>query len=519
VPGHSSGPRAVLGQGGGREACFSGVQGMDIPGACVDGADASAAVDKRASGARAVDVPGASALRADKRTAEAAAADGPGPSADDADASAVVDKWAELYKDFPVPSPSNGPARRRVPDPVAPVYRVCLTGGPCSGKTSSVAEISDRLRSRGFGVYVVPEAATLLFTGGCSFVDQTPEQVSTFQASLLRTQMALEDNFYRIATAASRPSVLLCDRGAMDGRAYMSAEQWEAMLAENSWDPVALRDERYDLVVHMVTAADGAMPFYQLENNKTRRETPSEARAVDRETQEAWVGHPQLRIVDNRTGFREKINRVFTAIGELLGVHVSKRPVRKFLVAKDVRPRALESCVANLEEFEVEQTFLQRGRHDGVQESVRRRGGGGSFTFVHKVRRPAVNGQIRETKRQISNRAYVSLLANADPERRAVRIKRQCFVKSSQYFVLDTVLNVAPPVRLIRAQVDDDATLELPRWIRTEREVTGDPDWCMYAMSSRIVPERVTWPFGPDRATQGGGIGPAARDVDIASSF
>jgi thymidylate kinase len=271
VPGHSSGPRAVLGQEGGREACFSGVQGMDIPGACVDGADASAAVDKRASGARAVDVPGASALRADKRTAEAAAADGPGPSADDADASAVVDKWAELYKDFPVPSPSNGPARRRVPDPVAPVYRVCLTGGPCSGKTSSVAEISDRLRSRGFGVYVVPEAATLLFTGGCSFVDQTPEQVSTFQASLLRTQMALEDNFYRIATAASRPSVLLCDRGAMDGRAYMSAEQWEAMLAENSWDPVALRDERYDLVVHMVTAADGAMPFYQLENNKTRR--------------------------------------------------------------------------------------------------------------------------------------------------------------------------------------------------------------------------------------------------------
>jgi AAA domain len=353
----------------------------------------------------------------------------------------------------------------------------------------------------------------MLFTGGCSFVDQTPAQVSVFQASLLRTQMALEDNFLRIASAASRPSVLLCDRGAMDGRAYMSAEQWRAMLAENMWDPVTLRDERYDLVIHMVTAADGALAFYQLENNATRSETPSEACTLDRKTQEAWVGHPQLRIIDNRTGFRDKIDRVFTAIGELIGVKVSRRPVRKFLVAKDVRPRALECCVANLEEFEVEQTFLQRGRRDGVQESVRRRGGGGSCTFVHKVRRPTVNGEIQETKRQISNRAYMVLLGNADPERRTVQIRRQCFVKNCQYFVMDTILNVEPTVRLIRAQVDDDETLELPRWIKTEREVTGDPDWTVFAMSARIVPERMNWPLGPDHMPKNSG------GVDIAYSF
>lgn len=426
-----------------------------------------------------------------------------------ADASEVIDKWAELYEDFPVPSSSEKPmsAGMRVSAPVAPVYRVVLSGGPCGGKTTAMAEISERLRSRGFGVYVVPEAATLLFTGGCTFVDQTPAQVSVFQASLLRTQMALEDNFYRIASAASRPSVLLCDRGAMDGRAYMSTEQWEVMLAENGWDPVTLRDGRYDLVIHMVTAADGALAFYQLENNATRSESPALARELDRKTQEAWVGHPQLRIIDNRTGFREKIDRVFTAIGELIGVKVSKRPVRKFLVAKDVRPRALESSVANLEEFEVEQTFLERGRRNGVQESVRRRCGNGTSTFVHKVRRPTVDGEIQETKRQITNRAYVMLLGNADPERRTVRIKRQCFVKNSQYFVMDTILNIEPTVRLIRAQVDDDDALELPDWIETERDVTGDPEWTVFAMSSRIVPSRMKWPLGLDHMEKNNGFG------------
>lgn len=434
-----------------------------------------------------------------------------------ADAAEVIDKWAELYEDFPVPSSVEKASRAGTPlsDPVAPVYRVVLSGGPCGGKTTAMAEIAERLRSRGFGVYVVPEAATLLFTGGCTFVDQTAAQVSVFQASLLRTQMALEDNFYRIASAASRPSVLLCDRGAMDGRAYMSPDQWEAMLGENGWDPVTLRDGRYDLVIHMVTAADGALAFYQLENNATRSETPAMACELDTKTQEAWVGHPQLRIIDNRTGFREKIDRVFTAIGELIGVKVSKRPVHKFLVAKNVRPRALESSVANLEEFEVEQTFLQRGRRDGVQESVRRRCGGGTATFVHKVRRPTVAGEIQETKRQISNRAYVMLLGNADPERRTVRIKRQCFVKNSQYFVMDTILNIEPTVRLIRAQVDDDDSLELPDWIETEREVTGDPEWTVFAMSSRIVPSRMKWPLGLDHMEKSNGMGCS----DTAFSF
>lgn len=455
-------------------------------------------------------------------TARTGEIDIPGPvspvsrSQDSADASEVIDKWAGIFHDFPVPAHGSDGRPSRCPDPVAPVYRIVISGGPCGGKTTAMAEISERLRGRGFGVYVVPEAATLLFTGGCTFVDQTPEQISVFQASLLRTQMALEDNFYRIASAASKPSVLLCDRGLMDGRAYMSTAAWSDMLADNGWDPVCLRDERYDLVIHMITAADGATAHYQLANNVARSESVSEAVTVDRRTQEAWVGHPQLRIIDNRTGFREKINRVFRVIGELVGVHVSKRAVKKFLVDKHVRPRALESCVFNLEEFEVEQTFLQRGTiKEGVQESVRRRGDGGTYTFVHKVRSPSVDGMVKETKRQITNREYISLLANADPERRTVRIKRQCFVYKSQYYVMDTILNIEPIVRLIRAQVDDGVDdLELPLWIKTEREVSGDPEWTMFNMSARIVPQRVKWPL--PKPSRSGGEG---QDYDMAASF
>lgn len=44
-------------------------------------------------------------------------------------------------------------------------------------------------------------------------------------------------------------------------------------------DEVNVRDQRYDAVYHLVTAADGAESFYSLANNKGRSE--SEAAAIE----------------------------------------------------------------------------------------------------------------------------------------------------------------------------------------------------------------------------------------------
>lgn len=46
-------------------------------------------------------------------------------------------------------------------------------------------------------------------------------------------------------------------------------------------DVVALRDNRYDQIVHMVTAASGAEKFYQLSNNAVRSESIELARELD----------------------------------------------------------------------------------------------------------------------------------------------------------------------------------------------------------------------------------------------
>eukprot|EP01052_Picozoa_sp_SAG31_P065172 SAG31_NODE_23997_length_491_cov_1.038265_1_plen_85_part_01 len=76
-------------------------------------------------------------------------------------------------------------------------------------------------------------------------------------------------------------AVLLCDRGMMDSKCYMPNTTWCKLCEQLGLAESALCEERYDLVVHMVTAADGAEEAFTTEGNSARTETPAEARQLD----------------------------------------------------------------------------------------------------------------------------------------------------------------------------------------------------------------------------------------------
>jgi predicted ATPase len=46
------------------------------------------------------------------------------------------------------------------------IQRIALTGGPCAGKTTILAQLTNVLENRGFGVLNVPEAASMMHTAG-----------------------------------------------------------------------------------------------------------------------------------------------------------------------------------------------------------------------------------------------------------------------------------------------------------------------------------------------------------------
>ena len=104
--------------------------------------------------------------------------------------------------------------------------------------------------------------------------------------------MILEDIFLESGLENDAPTVILCDRGVMDGFAYTTNEVWQALLDETHWSTIQLRDRRYEVVILMVTAADGAEQFYTDANNEARYETVEQARVLDKKLINSWVGHP-----------------------------------------------------------------------------------------------------------------------------------------------------------------------------------------------------------------------------------
>jgi hypothetical protein len=51
----------------------------------------------------------------------------------------------------------------------------------------------------------------------------------------------------------------------MDASAYIDTDKWERMKTGNGWNEIEMRDNRYNQIVHMVSAANGAEQFYSTE--------------------------------------------------------------------------------------------------------------------------------------------------------------------------------------------------------------------------------------------------------------
>jgi len=148
-----------------------------------------------------------------------------------------------------------------------PVYSVVLTGGPCGGKSSSLERLVPELKKLGYDVYTAPEVPTVMMNGGCLYPgSDAGDALQAFETALVKMQVQMEDSFFQIAESTGRPSVVFFDRGVLDMAAYMPEEMWGRILAGLGTTAADVLS-RYDMVLHLITAADGAAKFYTTANN------------------------------------------------------------------------------------------------------------------------------------------------------------------------------------------------------------------------------------------------------------
>jgi predicted ATPase len=223
-------------------------------------------------------------------------------------------------------------------DSQSPIYKIVITGGPCGGKSTSLTKIQQEMASKGFRVFSVPEIPTLVVQAG-GFILMSKfsiEERIRFQSLLIGFQIYVEDYFTRLAQMSKSPSIIICDRGTCDPAAYVSREEFQAIMDLEGWTWTSLRDKRYDGVLHLVTAAIGAEEFYTRSNNNARSEGIELARALDKKTLDAWTGHPHITICPNIPGetFDKKLEHAIRGVYRIVGIDLKSNRYEKFIIKK-----------------------------------------------------------------------------------------------------------------------------------------------------------------------------------------
>jgi predicted ATPase len=185
-------------------------------------------------------------------------------------------------------------------------FRIVLTGGPGGGKTTA----ADLYRREiGPDVVIVPEAATLLYTGGFPRCGNLEAHKAT-QRAIYHVQTNLEE----AQAAQYNGRILLCDRGTVDSAVYWPGEPQKFF----SHMSTTLEKEflRYDAVIFFETAAVGGISVEG--GNPMRIESVDEALIIDKKLKELWSKHPRFIFIPHQPSFIKKVNLGLEALAQLV---------------------------------------------------------------------------------------------------------------------------------------------------------------------------------------------------------
>lgn len=370
------------------------------------------------------------------------------------------------------------------------MYKIVLTGGPCAGKTEILAHLIRILEERGYKVIIVPEMATeLIMSGICP---SNAISMENFQNFILDLQLAKENIFTNVEQYYdSNKVVVFFDRGVLDACAYVDKDKVFAGMLKARGFTFEDIYQRYDAVLHLVTAADGAEAFYKwndptkedVGNNAARSESPAEAREKDKKTLNSWIGHPHLKVIDNSTDFEGKINRVVAEVFSLIGEPIPKTFQRKFLIKQPTLLNLTE--VGFISQIPMVQTYL---KSDNLSERrIRQRGSlETGYSFYYTEKQDFENGIRQYKEKKISSAEYIERLAEADTTLHQLSKTRYSFIFNKQYFVLD-VYPFSNEYAILEIELSDpDENISLPPF-EVVKEVTHDKMFRNYELAKSLT--------------------------------
>lgn len=351
------------------------------------------------------------------------------------------------------------------------IVKIVLTGGPCAGKTTALQLIEEEFTEKGTMVFVVGESATEMINAGAKPFGSNAINCYDFQKSILGYQLYKEKMYENLAKTLPDDTkcIIVCDRGALDNKAYIEKAEFDKILEELQISEVDLLT-RYQLVLHLVTAAKGALEFYTLANNEARSESPEVARELDDTTLSCWLGHPNLQVIGNEQDFKSKMKMVLRSIHKELGMPEPIQSQKKFIVSSASVGTFIESLKA-YKKMRIEQTYDER-----EEEICYRKMSDESSSMYFEIRKKNTSDTSSRVKvmNRLSEKEYLRRTIAIDRE--PIIKDRYSFVYEGQYFRIDIFRNMDLCLLEVESTKENDR-VTIPDGIVVEAEVTDNEEY------------------------------------------
>ena len=185
---------------------------------------------------------------------------------------------------------------------------IVLTGGPCSGKSEGVKELKRILSDSDYKAITIPELATEMRQNGFICSEGTVSKID-FQRAIFEMQIFKENLYKNVMEKSGQEMILLLDRGLLDGKVYLSDDEFKEILDIHRLSEKDILD-RYDAVFHMQSTSVGNAEFYDKSTNQYRFSSPEQARIQEHKTIETWGKHANFHFIPVEKDFKTKIQKL-----------------------------------------------------------------------------------------------------------------------------------------------------------------------------------------------------------------
>jgi nicotinamide riboside kinase len=173
------------------------------------------------------------------------------------------------------------------------MYKVVLTGGPSSGKTSVCQQLKTVFDTK---IHTCQEAAEMLFRGGFPRVENEIG-LRERQYAIFHLQKALSKMSPILSPNAE---ILLFDRGLLDGLCYWPGS-WESFADKMQINIDSTRNE-YDLVIQL-----GVAHSEDYQNTAFRPENQQTSLNMEQKLIKIWKDHPNYHFIPYTKNWEDKL--------------------------------------------------------------------------------------------------------------------------------------------------------------------------------------------------------------------